>query len=136
MDNHTGPGAEEDDRPRGPRTTRRVHAFPDYRGHLTQFFLDEGLTFAPESLPLFMEAMEEEFFAAHHRLMNLAKGDRSKDGRPERLPAWEPSAASTDTKTRASSGESSHIVAGGEHLAVLGADYNKPQQHVAMEYRL
>jgi hypothetical protein len=81
---------------RTPADTRRIHAFLHDRGHLARFFLDEAVTLAPESMPLFMEALEEEFRAAHVRLARLAGGDYSPDKRPSRFPKWEhPSRAST-----------------------------------------
>ena len=95
-----------DERPRGPKTTQRVHAFLHDRGHLAQFFLDEGVTLAPASLPLFMEAMEDQFYAAHQRLMQLARGDYSTDERPGRFPVWERAApASKPSGAAAASGE-------------------------------
>ncbi|MDF2620613.1 MAG: integrase family protein [Xanthobacteraceae bacterium] len=95
-----------DETPRGPKTTQRVHAFLHDRGHLAQFFLDEGVTLAPASLPLFMEAMEDQFYAAHQRLMQLASGDYSPDERPARFPMWERTApVSKPSGSAAASGE-------------------------------
>ncbi|MDQ0510634.1 site-specific integrase [Ancylobacter amanitiformis] len=91
-----GSDMEEHERPRGPRTTQRVHAFLHDHGNLAQFFLNEGVTLADGSRPIFMEEMEEEFFAAHHRLMNLARGDYRKDDRLEQFPEWKhPAPAAT-----------------------------------------
>lgn len=78
---------------RGPKIAARVRAHLHDNGFLSEFFLNEGVTLAPDSLPLFMEAMEEEYEAAHLRLSQLARGDYREDARPKRFPAWETPAA-------------------------------------------
>jgi len=99
LDLNDGDPASDDDRARGPKTTQRVHAFLHDRGQLAQFFLEESISLAPSSLPSFMESLEEEFTAAHRRLMALAGGDYRKDERVARFPVWErPAVKTTDAR--------------------------------------
>ncbi|MDF2809223.1 MAG: integrase family protein [Microvirga sp.] len=83
------PTDADDDTPRGAGTTRRVYALMHDTGRVAQFLLEEKVALAPSSLPVFMDALEPEFYAAHRRLAENAGGVYRKDTRPEQFPVWE-----------------------------------------------
>lgn len=79
---------EDPEEQRPPRITKRVREFLTGAADVQEFLVQEGMNLAPEALEAFLDALEEQFLAAHRRLARFAAGDYSPDPAPVHFPTW------------------------------------------------
>lgn len=75
---------EEQSRSRGAQ--RQVNEYLSERGRLDEFFEDHDTRLTDAQRPAFMQALEEEFYAAVRLLARRADRDYRLDDRPQRFP--------------------------------------------------